>query len=94
MHNVFHVSALKFYRHSGNYQPSPLQEVINDVLEYEVDWVEATRYEGQRRQYLVHWVCYHDLTWEPVGYLTTCAEKLKEFWHFKQMECPHPFFGA
>jgi hypothetical protein len=42
---------------------------------------------------LVHWVGYHDPTWEPVGHLTNCAEKLKEFWHFKQMECPHPILG-
>jgi hypothetical protein len=59
--------------------------VVDDVIEYEVDRVEATPYKGQGRQYLVQWVGYHDPILEPVGNLTNCAEKLKGFWHLKQM---------
>jgi hypothetical protein len=90
MHNVFHVSALKPYLRSMEYQPPPLPELIDGELEWEVDWIEATRYEGSRRQYLVHWTGYSEPQWESVSHLINCPEKLKEFWRFKQMMCPHP----
>jgi hypothetical protein len=94
MHNVFHISALKPYHRNKAYQPPPLPELIEGELEWEVDWIEATRFEGSRRQYLVHWTGYSEPQWESVGNLTNCPEKLKEFWKFKQMACPHPIKEA
>jgi hypothetical protein len=58
MHNVFHVSALQPYVASGNYQPPPPPVSVEGNLDYEVDWIELTRYEGKRRQYFVHWLGY------------------------------------
>jgi hypothetical protein len=54
MHNVIHVSAVNPYLWSKKHQPAPLPELIDGGLEWEVDWIEATRYESSRRQYLVH----------------------------------------
>ena len=94
MHNVFHVSSLKKYHVSGNYQPPPLPEFIDGELEYEVDWIESTRYEGSKRQYLVHWVGYPgESTWEKESQLTHCPQKVKAFWDFKGLDCPHPLRG-
>jgi hypothetical protein len=53
MHNVFHVSALKPYHSSGQYQPPPLPQYIDGEIEYEVDWIESTALEGKRRFYLL-----------------------------------------
>jgi hypothetical protein len=79
MHNVFHISALKPYNRNKAYQPPPLPEVINGELEWEVDWIEATQFEGSKRQYLVHRTGYQKPGWEPVRNLTNCPDKLKEF---------------
>lgn len=94
MHDVFHVSALRPYHARGSYQPPPLPELIDGELEWEVDWVESTRGEGKRRQYLVHWVGHDYPTWEPECNLTNCAEKVREYWHFKGEPCPHPIRGG
>ena len=88
MHNVFHVSALRPYHSDGNYQPPPLPELIDDELEYAVDWIEATRLDGRMRKYLVHWEGYADPTWEPIDCLTNCDDKLREFWRFRGQNVP------
>jgi len=91
VHNVFHVSSLKVYHQDGNYQPPPLPRLIDEELEYDVDWIESTRYEGKRRQYKVHWVGYSDdTTWEKVENLDHCPEALAAFWEHKGLSCPHP----
>ena len=93
MHNVFHVSSLKKY-HAGPYQPPPLPDLVDGEIEFEVDWIEATRYEGKRRQYLVHWVGYPGgETWEKESQLTHCPDKVRQFWEFKGMDCPHALRG-
>jgi hypothetical protein len=100
MLNVFHISALKRYHRNKAYQPPPLPELIEGELEWEVDWIEAPRLEGSRRQYLIHWTGYSEPQWESVGNLTNCPEnflqllKVKEFWKIKQMACPHPIKEA
>ena len=91
IHPVFHVSALKPYRClSGGYEPPPLSDLIDGHLEYEVDCISNTRYEGKRRQYLVHWLGYDESTWEGLRNLTNCPDKLREFWDAKGLACPHP----
>jgi hypothetical protein len=93
MHNVFHISALKPYHRDGAYHPPPLPEIIDGELEWEVDWIEDTQFEGPNRQYLVHWTGYPDPQWESVRNLTNCPQKLQEFWHSKRLACPHPIQG-
>ena len=56
MHNVFHVSALHDWQDGGSYQPPPPPITVDGELEYDVDWIELTRYSGRRRQYFVHWL--------------------------------------
>jgi hypothetical protein len=53
VHHVFPVSSLKRYFSDGNYQPSPIPEIVDGELEYEVDFIASTRDEGKSRQYLV-----------------------------------------
>lgn len=91
MHNVFHVSALRRWIEGGSYQPPPPPEIIDGELEYNVDWIELTRYEGRRRQYFVHWLGYgpEHSTWEPLGNLVNCPDKITEFWSKRGEPCPH-----
>ena len=92
MLTVIHVSDLKRY-FPGRYQPPPLPDLIDGVEEYEVDFISETRREGKRREYKVHWVGYVHPTWEKESQLTNCPEKLREFWQWKQLDCPHPIRG-
>ena len=90
IHPVFHVSALKPYKHfPGNYRPPPLPSMIDGHVEYEVDCISDTRGEGKKREYRVHWLGYDEATWENVRNLTNCPEKLREFWETKSLACPH-----
>ena len=93
MHPVFPVSSLVPYHRSGNYQPPPLPDLIDGEIEYAVDWISGTRYSGVRRQYKVHWVGYTDFTWEQEANLTNCPDKVRAFWEFKGVPCPHPIRG-
>jgi Reverse transcriptase (RNA-dependent DNA polymerase)/RNase H-like domain found in reverse transcriptase/Integrase zinc binding domain/Chromo (CHRromatin Organisation MOdifier) domain/Retroviral aspartyl protease len=94
MHNVFHVSSLRAFHRDGNYKPPPPPDIVDGHMEWEVDWIESTRGEGKKRQYLVHWLGYQDeQTWEPESMLTHCPQKLREFWDRKQIPCPHPLRG-
>ena len=92
MHPVFHVSTLKEYKSTGNYQPPPLPDIIDDEPEWTVELIDSTRYEGSRRQYRVCWAG-GDLTWEKEQNLTHCPGLIKKFWESKDMECPHPIRG-
>ena len=55
MHPVFHVSALRSYERSGNYQPPPLPDFVAGEPEWSVAFISDTRYSGSRRQHRVHW---------------------------------------
>ena len=92
IHNVFHVSALQPWISLGNYQPPPVPKLVDGDYEYEVDWIELTRYEGKRRQYFVHWLGYgrEHSTWEPISCLLNCPDKIREYWERKGEACPHP----
>jgi hypothetical protein len=87
MHNVCHVSALKPYHSDGQYQPPALPQYLDGEIEYEVDWVASTCFEGMCRFYLVHWVGYPSgQTWEPKPRLTNCAEKVQDFGSGEQIK--------
>ena len=89
MHPVFHVSALRPYLRDGPYQPPPLPEFVDGGLEYVVAYISSTRYEGNRRQYRVHWEGSQDHdTWEPKSNLTNCADAIDDFWKFKGLNNP------
>ena len=92
IHPVIHVSDLKRY-HPGVYQPPPLPDLIDGVEEYEVDFISDTRREGRRREYKIHWVGYVHPNWEKESQLTNCPEKVREFWSWKGLDCPHPIRG-
>jgi Chromo (CHRromatin Organisation MOdifier) domain len=91
IHDVFHVSALHRWEEGGAYQPPPPPMTVDGELEYEVDWIELTRYAGKRRQYLVHWLGYgrEHSTWEPLRCLTNCPDKIRDFWSRRGEPCPH-----
>ena len=95
VHPVFPVSSLKRYHRSGNYQPPPVPDVVDGEIEFLVDWIASTRYEGKRRQYKVYWVGYgDDFTWEPESNLTHCPDKVAAFWEHKGLPCPHALRGV
>jgi hypothetical protein len=92
MHNVFHVSSLREFKHDGAYKPPPVPEMIDGDMEWQVEYISSTRGEGNRRQYRIHWVG-GDISWEPESMLTHCPELLKQFWDSKQLPCPHLIRG-
>ena len=89
MHLVFHVSALRPYQRSGNYQPPPLPDFVVGEPAWSVAFISDARYSGSRRQYRVHWEGQQDQdTWEPVRNLTNCAESIAAFWASKNLVNP------
>ena len=93
VHPVFPVSSLVRYHRSGNYQPPLPLRIIDNEVQYEVDWISATRYDGKRRQYKVHWVGDTNFTWEKEEQLGHCPQAIQAFWEFKGAPCPHPIRG-
>ena len=87
IHDVFHVSLLKSYVPGRGFIPPPPQLTNDGQVEFEVERIlqhEDRRYRGHksRRWYYVHWKGYdrsHD-TWEPAANLTSCPDKLTEYW--------------
>ena len=87
IHDVFHVSLLKPYVPGRGYIPPPPELTEDGHVEFEVEHIlqhEDRGYRGgkSRRRYYVHWRGYdrsHD-TWEPEANLTSCPEKVREYW--------------
>ncbi|CAM6092763.1 unnamed protein product [Calypogeia fissa] len=90
VHPVFHVSLLKPYISrlaifSNRHPVSPLLEIVDDHIEYEVDRILQKRIIRRGRklivEYLVLWKGFplHEATWEPIGNLTNCANIFQEF---------------
>jgi hypothetical protein len=48
IHDVFHLSTLKPYRSQHDGIPPPPPVFIDSVEEFEVDWIESTRFSGSR----------------------------------------------
>eukprot|EP00882_Tetradesmus_deserticola_P001192 GHRQ01001290.1.p1 GENE.GHRQ01001290.1~~GHRQ01001290.1.p1 ORF type:complete len:1007 (-),score=112.72 GHRQ01001290.1:2410-5226(-) len=93
IHPVFHVSLLKPYQPGGRVQPPPVPELIEDELEYEVEFVLAhrdvqvrrkrnrARTPVLRRQYLIKWRGYDNSnnTWEPASNCANCQDKVDDY---------------
>ena len=89
MHPVFHVSALRPYLSTGNYQPPPIIEMVNGEPYFEVAYISSTRYSGARREYRVHWEGDRDHdSWERAADLPRCPDKIREFWESKNLVNP------
>jgi hypothetical protein len=87
VHPVFPVSAIKRYHRSGNYQPPPPREIINDELEFEVDGIADTCGTGCRRRYQVCWGGYPDqFHWKPVRNLTNCVYMATPHVHCERLQ--------
>jgi len=60
--NVWHVSYLKAYKSDGGRPPSPLPEMIDGELEFEIDCIlnHRTRKRDRKQvtEYLLHWKGY------------------------------------
>ena len=85
MHDVFHVSLLKAYHQTGNYQPPPVTILLDGEEEFEVELVLDHRAEPGKKSksYLVSWAGYgpeHN-TWEPEGNLQNCRDKIQAYWN-------------
>ena len=93
MHDVFHVSSLREYKHDGAYQPPQPTIMMDGEPEWDVEYISSTRGEGEHRQYKVHWLG-GQVTWEPEENVTNCPQIVKDFWETKQLPCPHPLRGV
>ena len=91
VHNVFHSSLLRPYKHDGVTPLNPPAVEVDGVPEYEVERILRMKPPTDKSNrsgeylYLVRWVGYdasHD-SWEPESMLTNCPEVLKAF-HEKQ----------
>lgn len=83
MHPVFHVSDLRPYLRSGNYQPPPLPDYIEGELEYTVSHIVSHKEvkRGNVKSYRIAWDGYpDDHTDEPPSNLTNCPDGIREYW--------------
>jgi hypothetical protein len=90
VHNTFHVSLLKPYKHDARHQNPPPPVELDGELEFEVETIldhRERRYgrSEPRREFLISWQGYgqeHN-TWEPEKNLEHCSEVLQEYWDSK-----------
>lgn len=93
IHNVFHVSLLKPWKHDGRYQPPPPSINIDGEAEWGVEQVvqhrdvkwgnaDTARNRKPKREYLIKWEGYgveHN-SWEPSEGLTNCKDVVADYW--------------
>ena len=86
IHPIFHASLLDHYRANkigGREQLlSPLPDIVNGELEYEIGRVLDSRVQRNKLQYLVGWKGYslEERTWEPVENLENAKEAVATFY--------------
>ena len=87
-YNIFHVSLLTKYNETENKYSSgpssltrPPPEIIDDEELFEVQQILKHRFNGNRRQYLVHWKGYelHESTWEPKESFRQHSDIIKQY---------------
>jgi hypothetical protein len=83
IHPTFHVSLIEPYHPNtipGRMQAVPPPVEIDGALEYEVQEILDSRFQGRKLEYLVLWKGYSvdERTWEPASHVEEC-EALEEF---------------
>ena len=82
VHPVFYVSLLESGSSDpllGQLQPPPPPVIIDEEPEWEVDKIVNSKFVGKTLRYLVQWVGYADLSWEPSTMLTNAPSAIKKF---------------
>lgn len=86
IHNVFHVSLIKQYKHDGRTQPPPPPDIIGDLPEYTVDSILQHRHVRRgthdKLEFLVKWQGYGDEhnTWEEELNLENAPGSVAFYW--------------
>ena len=91
-HPVFHVSLLEPAASNplaGQKQPAPPPITVDDNVEFEVEEILDSKLIRKTHKYLVRWVGYDELTWEPAELLKHSPE-LVHFYHRKYLTKPKP----
>ena len=91
-HPVFHVTLLEPAANNplvGQKQPAPPAIIVDDNIEFEVEEILDSKLTRKTIKYLVHWVGYDELTWEPAELLKNSPEFVHSF-HRKYPTKPKP----
>ena len=82
IHPVFHISLLE----PTALDPLPGQTqlplpavIVEDEPEWEVDEIVDSHFFGRTLKYLVRWIGYSDLTWEPTDHVVNAPSTVKQF---------------
>ena len=98
MHNVFHVSKLKLYKHDDDRGPitaeCPEEFWVGDEIEFVVDKVlehKDTGYGrgGSRYEYLVKYRDFKEPSWQPAKYVNDCVQYY-DYWASLGKPAPKP----
>ena len=84
-HPVLHVSLLKQAASNplaGQKQPATHPIIVEDNVEFEVEEIFDSKFIRKTLKYLVRWVGYDELTWEPAELLKNSLE-LVHYFHRK-----------
>ena len=73
----------------GHTQPPPPPPIINDKPEYKVDKIVDSKLIRKQLKYLVRWVGYYDLTWEPTQNVVNSPTAIARF-HTSYPQKPRP----
>ena len=92
IHPVFYISLLELAATDllpGQTQPPPPPTIIDDEPEYEVDEIVNSKLIRKHLKYLVRWVGYSDLTWEPAENVVNSPMAIARF-HTSYPQKPRP----
>ena len=84
-HPVFHISLLEPTASNplaGQKQPAPPPNIVDDNVEFEVEEILDSKLIRKTLKYLVRWVGYDELTWEPAELLKN-SPQLVHYVHWK-----------
>ena len=93
-HPVYHVSLLEpaaLDPLTGQKQPPPPPIVVDENPEWEVEEILDSKLVRRTLKYLVRWVGYDEITWEPAELLKN-SSTLVRYFHRKYPNKPKPDF--